>query len=408
MKRHLESLGYEITVITTSAYGRLPDDSRKGIFRSPDLVSAHALRRLLRRPALQPPRVDDARNDKPASALLTSIVVPDLYAVSWVPAAIQAARRIVREQGAELLVTSSPKDSTHLLGLALQRTGIAWVADFRDGWTFESTRPPFPTGAQRALDRKLEAAVVGRADAVTVTSEALATDFRRRLGTNPICITNGWDPELVPSPKSERSDSLLGPQRPGAVRLVYTGSFTGTSGAGTDRDPVPFLEALELLASTDPKLAGRIELVVAGRTTERDKEILLRFEHLGMIRHIGSVSRQVAVSIQRSADVLVVTTGASTSNVPMKLLEYLAAGRPILHLGRQGAASDILERTGAGLSVPYDDPKEVAEQLRRIACSEFDPDFTAAGIEQYSYPYVAERMAEVIAQAVAGRRAAHS
>jgi hypothetical protein len=308
MKKYLERLGHTVTVLTTDAYGSLPTDESENIIRAPDLVALENLRRLLRRPTL--PRAGEAVSvERAPSPLLTQVVVPDIYAVSWVPAAVRAMRRVVRERRVDALVTTSPKDSTHLIGLAMPRARPAWVADFRDGWVFESTRPPLPTRAQRALDRSLEARVVRKADAVVAFSEVLVEDFKDRFGRDAFYVSNGWDPEL-----DELDEPLLEPARPSRVRLVYTGTLTGAEGAPTDRTPVALLDALERLARSDSELASRIELVAIGRRTERDEELLARFEHLGLIRHLGYVPRSTSLSIQRSADVVLVT-GTTPSSI---------------------------------------------------------------------------------------------
>lgn len=402
MKKYLERLGYEVSVLTTNAFGRLPDDESQHVVRAADLVASRRLRRALARPALADPGQDHPTDTAPP-AVLTSVLVPDMYAVSWVPDAVRQMRRIVREQKIDALVTTSPKDSTHLLGLARGRLPLAWVADFRDGWVFESTRPPLPTRAQRALDAKLEAIVVRRADAVVAFSQTLAKDFERRLGRTAFYVSNGWDPDVARSVEEPTATAVPHPRR-AAVRLVYTGTLTGAERAPTDRSPVALLEALRILARREPDLASRIELVVAGRRTERDVEILSQFDHLGIVEHLGYVPRSTSLALQRSADVLVVVSGTTPSSIPLKIFEYLGARRPILHLGHPGEAARVLEDTGTGVTAALDDPEGIVGELRRAALGEFAQSYSPRNLERYAYPYVAERMAEVIQSAIAAHR----
>ena len=42
----------------------------------------------------------------------------------------------------DCLVTSSPPESVHLIGLLLGHRRPPWIADFRDGWSFEPLRDP--------------------------------------------------------------------------------------------------------------------------------------------------------------------------------------------------------------------------------------------------------------------------
>src|SRR5215207_11381411 len=54
MSRWLRRLGHEVTVLTTPAFGRLPDDGQE-TQRAFDLAASPALRRLLRRPPVSSP-----------------------------------------------------------------------------------------------------------------------------------------------------------------------------------------------------------------------------------------------------------------------------------------------------------------------------------------------------------------
>ena len=407
MKKYLERLGYRVTVLTTNAYGHLPTDTAERVVRAPDLVSSRKLRGMLRRPGLPQPG-QAVQIDRAPPAVLTKVVVPDIYALSWVPSAFRAMRRILREEPIDALISTSPKDSTHLLGLGLTGSKPAWVADFRDGWVFESTRPPLPTSVQRALDRKLERLVVHRADAVVAFSEVLAADFSRRLGREAVYVSNGWDPELAALPAADDPETVLDPTRPGRQRLVYTGTLTGAEGAPTDRSPLPLLDALEELDRARPELTQGLELVIVGRLTERDTAMVARFVDRGLVRHLGHLPRATALALQREADVLVLVSGSTPSSIPAKLFEYLGARRPILHLGRPGSAARILEETHAGTTVSPDTPAEIVEQLTRIARREFLQPFSPRELAAYSYPYVAERMAEAIEAAISRRAASRS
>ena len=60
------------------------------------------------------------------------LLVPDEN-VSWNLTAIPAAIRIVKREGIDVVLTTSPPSSVHLVGAAVKRaTGKPWVADLRD------------------------------------------------------------------------------------------------------------------------------------------------------------------------------------------------------------------------------------------------------------------------------------
>ncbi|MEO5896525.1 MAG: glycosyltransferase family 4 protein, partial [Vicinamibacterales bacterium] len=69
-----------------------------------------------------------------------------------------------------------------------------------------------------------------------------------------------------------------------------------------------------------------------------------------------------------AADVLFVHVRASALSsliLPSKTLTYMASGRPVL-AGAIGAAADLIEQAGAGVTVPPDDPDALAHAIVRL------------------------------------------
>ena len=58
------------------------------------------------------------------SSALESIVVPDLGLVGWLPFALPRALSLARSQRFDCVITTSPPQSAHLAGLAVQRAGV--------------------------------------------------------------------------------------------------------------------------------------------------------------------------------------------------------------------------------------------------------------------------------------------
>ena len=395
MRDHLRERGHEVTVVTTSAFGALDDDARQDVVRTTDLMASTTLRRLLRRPPL-PARGSAAVADTPAPGLLTKVVVPDGYLVSWTPFALAAVRRLLRERACDAVVTTSPYESVHAIGLAL-RGRWPWIADFRDGWRFEPHRPPFPTALQERADAVLERRVARRADAVIAATEPIAADFRDRLGVSAQWVPNGWDPRLdVALPDLGRPGS-----EEGWRTIAHTGVLSGPRG----RDPRPFLGAL---AAFNARADGgpRIRLLLAGRQSTQD-ERLLREAGLGDAVHdLGQLDRGAAVALQRSADALLLMTGDDRSEATGKLFEYLQAGRPILALAAGNEAARIIADTRTGLCVARDDRESIEGALRRIAEGSFASVHDPTGLERFTYPGPALAV-EGILEDVLRRRSAH-
>src|SRR5262249_15259306 len=52
--------------------------------------------------------------------------------------------------------------------------------------------------------------------------------------------------------------------------------------------------------------------------------------------------------------------------VPSKMIDFMAVGKPVL-LAARGESARILERAGAGLSVPPEDPAALADAVRWLS-----------------------------------------
>jgi len=326
---------------------------------------------------------------------LSHVLVPEPLVAAWAPFAVAAARELARDRRIDCVITTSPPESAHLVGRALARRGLPWVADIRDAWNFEPLRPAFPTRAQRRLDERLERRWLASADVVTVVSRPAGDDLRRRLGIESLLVRNAWDPELEAEP------TVAAPALDAArTSLVYTGRF-GSYG----RDPAGLVAAIRELAAEEPRVAERLELVVAGPVTDEERRLLGADASPARIVLLGSVSRAAAVELQRSADALLLLADARRSQlVNLKLFEYLAAGRPIVALAAGTEAGRIVLETGAGEVVPSNDVEAIRGALRRLvagALSAPDPQ----SVRSHSYPAAAERMAAAVETAIrrAGR-----
>lgn len=387
MVKYLRRAGHEVTVLTTSAYGSLPDDSEQGVVRTAD---AQLWRAKLRGAAHIGSMYDsDTYTGRPHP--LSRVIVPEPLALAWAPFARRRARALHRANPFDCIITTSPPESAHSVGRTLQRRGAAWVADVRDAWTFEPLRPPFPTALQRRMDERLERRTLSAADAVVCVSEPAAADLRERGIAEPVLVRNGADPELLEAADPSAVADLLDPER---VSLVYTGRF-----GSTGRDPGPLLAAFGLLAADRPADAERLELVVAGPLTEDERKLFAKNVAPARISVVGSLERDRALALQRAAGALLLIAHPVRSQLAnFKLYEYLSAGPPILALAAGTEAGKIVESFG-GTVVPAGDSGAISESLELTAHRRLPPSDPDARTE-HSYPAVAARMERAVEMAL--------
>jgi glycosyltransferase involved in cell wall biosynthesis len=380
--KYLGRAGYPVTVLTSAASGEGPIEGATEVVRTMDALTSPLNWRRRHFAALVG---GSAESYRPPSRL-ASVVVPDLSLLTWLPFALPAALTLARRRRFDCVLTTSPPPSVHLVGLALRRRGIPWIAELRDGWTFEPPHARWPLGVQRRLDLEFEQSALRRAAAVLAVTEPIAEDLRRRYGIDAVLITNGFDPEEVP-PEQGQPDPLLDPER---FSLVHTGRLA-LSGVSLGR----LLDGVRAAGSD-----LRLEVVFAGSISSEERELLEAPDLAGKVRFVGWLDRGRVLALQRAADaLLVVTEGAARRSVATgKLFEYLGAERPILVLGEETEAARLVEEAGAGFATSASDPRAIGEAFAQLARRTPSPPGSEA-TSRYAYPELVERLAAVIDRA---------
>jgi len=323
-------------------------------------------------------------------ALSNFLVLPDSYA-GWIDPALSVGRQLLKEGSFDLIFSSGPPDSTHLVGLRLAReSGLPWVADFRDPWFNLHMRKP-PTVLHRILHQRMEAKVLAQAEPVTVT-EGWQHLLQCRRGLPVHLIRNCFDPSDFENLRPQKGEDGL--------FFVHTGTLS------LDRSSITFLKGLASLLKLRPDLRSTLRIDFLGpRESENDKA--LRETGLSdIVRFREPVSHREALSLQCSADLLLLLQQSDpryVDLVPGKLYEYMGAGRPIFAVGQGREVSSLLEKHGLGwMSKP--DPEAVAATLDK-AINQIRTGWKRAEgeLSQYQCSHQAAQMAEVFDSLVMGR-----
>src|SRR3954468_2522686 len=116
-----------------------------------------------------------------ASLAFRRVLVPDA-SVTWNATAIPAAIQAVRREGIDVILTTSPPGSVHLVGAAAKRaTGVRWIADLRDSLVAHPHRRAESTAVRvkEKVEHGVARLVARSADAIVTVSDAIADEAGR-------------------------------------------------------------------------------------------------------------------------------------------------------------------------------------------------------------------------------------
>jgi len=274
--------------------------------------------------------------------------------VFWVVPSVRFLKEMLHEDPVDIIVTSGPPHSMHLIGRRLKRSlGIPWVADFRDPWTdIDFYHELMLTSIADSIHRRLERKVVQTADLVITVNNAMKEDFTDKGAQSVVVISNGFDEaDLV------ESGAIYGDK----LSFVHIGTL------GESRNPLAFWTALGELVSEQPDMAEHISVKLVGKV---DHSVAVAVEQNGltkMVEYVAYLPHLDAIKEQRSAGVLLLLV----NNTPMakgivtgKLFEYLATCRPILAIGsKNGEIAEILSQTKAGEVFDFIDTNGIKQYI---------------------------------------------
>lgn len=295
----------------------------------------------------------------------------------FVASAFLWARRTagrLRREGAGLYITREP-----VIAWALTRAGLPTLLEFHD-----LPAPLLRNACRAALRSRSMRAVVA-------LTGALADDLHQELGVPRERIRvlhDGVELDRYPAertPAQARAELGIGGAEP---LVVYTGQLFPHKGAAT-------------LVRAAGLVPGARFLLVGGLGPDRRAlEALIAAEGIGNVTLAGAVQPARVPLYQSAADVLVLPNSALNAHSaryssPMKLFEYMGAGRPIV-ASAVPCIQEVLEHGRTAWMVAPDSPEALAAAVRAVLA---DPALggrlgaaARAEVENYTWRRRAERV----------------
>ncbi|MGD0485617.1 MAG: hypothetical protein ABSB94_00320 [Syntrophorhabdales bacterium] len=292
--------------------------------------------------------------------LISSLLrLPDEHQ-GWVLSIAAHGRRILKEHGARVFMTSGPPMSTHLGGLLLKKmTGVCWIADFRDPWTTmqEWKDEAFRSDAALRIERWLERKTVSAADGIVTTAPSVTRYFQSLLPREErgkvITITNGYDNsdfQGLPQPEAN----------PPGMRLTHAGSLY------LGRNPEPLFGALRNLIDKGAIGSCEVQVDFIGDPHYSGAPLSAMVQKHDLAQTVSlSGKMDSRACFQRLLDSrgLLLLAQDQPQEIPGKVFEYLRLNKPTLVITGEGDTKDLLLDFPNFFLADPQKPGEIEEKL---------------------------------------------
>ncbi|WP_426101840.1 polysaccharide deacetylase family protein [Massilia sp. TSP1-1-2] len=288
-----------------------------------------------------------------------ALALPDRW-ISWWFAAVPAGLSLIRTYKPDVLWSTFPIATSHLIALALHRvTGLPWVADFRDPMLQSSYPVSKP---QRAVYGWIERQTITRCSAAVFTTHSAMVSYRERFPSLPpekfSVIENGYDEDGF-------GDAVPVATVPGErLTLIHSGVLYDGG-----RDPSPFLAALATLRGEGKLCAASLRVVLRAPGDVAAMGALVDKYQVGDIVKVEpSVPYREALQEMLAADGLIVFQGTPfNTQIPAKIYEYFRARKPILGLvDTSGETARVLRTAGFDAIAQMDSSASIVPVLERL------------------------------------------
>jgi glycosyltransferase involved in cell wall biosynthesis len=412
--KHLDRLGWDATVLTVKPDGEPLDESllkrvpaSTTVLRTPWVNLIERIKRLSaavpgvsRRSSTRGQSSGDRPTTTDSRQSATSLrewgsrvlMTPDSR-VGWIVPAYRAGLQAVRRRRPNVIYSTSPYMSAHLIALLLsRRTRVPWVADFRDPWRGNPFRELGFVSLER-WDSWLERTVLRHATHVVCNTPTMTEQLCQRVpyvARKCTTVLNGFDSELFDTVERKR----IAPAED--FVLTHCGQFYGP------RSPRVWFSALRRVAEGAPESSRRVHLVLIGPDTfdgHSLRDLAVAAGVADRIRILGIKGHSETLSYMAGSDALILAgaTGHRRElQIPNKLFEYLALRKPIITtLSQSGPGVAILKQARAvGCVCGPEDEKGIARAIRDLADGSYREDERAwTGVGQFERARRAEELA---------------
>ena len=268
-----------------------------------------------------------------------NLIIPD-GRIGWYRGAIKAAKKIINDNNIDMIFTSGPPHSVHLIGNSLaKKTGIKWVADFRDPWVDSFYYIENPRNKIISFfDNYLEKLVLRNCNYLITVSNGVLSLLNKNKYVNgkSEVIYNGYDPEDFNNKKSKK---LLNRKN---IIISHIGTLSKSQNPKGLFNSVKNYNRLNNRKSILVKCVGNVHSSIEDYAIKNGFK-----QYLSIMPY---VEHPLAINEMINSDILFVVIPDLEKNrgiITGKLFEYIASRSEIILIGKKNSeASRILMDLG--------------------------------------------------------------
>lgn len=226
----------------------------------------------------------------------------------------------------DLLITTYPSLSSHLIGLELKKRGSAtkWIADFQDPIPYETLNTKF----QYSINEYIQKKIIQNCDAYTAVTENLLLKLKSYdIKSKPLeYIPMSFDYEDLLN-ESMEIDNKINVDK---LNISYVGSLYGGK-----RDFSIIFDAINNLISQNKISMDSISVNYAGNEFRVIDRVASKYNCSSILNNLGNIKRKEAIRLQQLSDINVIITWNTKKDkgvIPGKLYEAFLSKQKILAL----------------------------------------------------------------------------
>lgn len=280
--------------------------------------------------------------------------------VRWARRAYETAASLCAQYHYDAVLTRSPSDIPHIVGLQLKRKfGLRWIANWNDPaapiWPEPYTHH-FPAREQ-ARKIRFTAMCLKEADVNTFPSRFLLEHFaahfpflfRQRTAIIPhIALSESIFPEVGKIPAD------------GRFRMCHSGNLS------SERNPELTFKAMRELIDEG---CSRMQFSIMGYINDYTNGLVAKYGLQNHVDCIGGFPYMEAVRKMQEFDCLVLLEAKLERGIffASKFTDYAQIGKPILAISpKVGFAADTLAELGGGISVDNEDYRSIKQGIKSL------------------------------------------